>query len=156
MASALDNDNSPEPAELIETMEEMTMLQNTVQRRISMLVYEDLGKAHDYLVQVFQLGAGRIERDGDGVAVHAEVDAGDGVIWLHRVSPRFKLASPRKIGSVTGWVAVMVDDVDAHYRHAKESGATIEYPPQDMPYGVREYGARDLEGHLWNFMTPID
>jgi hypothetical protein len=25
-----------------------------------------------------------------------------------------------------------------------------------MPYGVREYGARDHEGGLWSFMQPIE
>lgn len=28
-------------------------------------------------------------------------------------------------------------------------------PPVDQPYGVREYGARDLEGHLWFFHGPL-
>ena len=35
------------------------------------------------------------------------------------------------------------------------AGATIVYPPRDMAYGFREYGARDLEGGLWSFMTPL-
>jgi uncharacterized glyoxalase superfamily protein PhnB len=26
------------------------------------------------------------------------------------------------------------------------------YGPADMPYGVREYAARDSEGGLWSFM----
>ena len=37
-----------------------------------------------------------------------------------------------------------------------ESGATVVYPPRDMEYGVREYGARDLEDGLWSFMTPLN
>lgn len=24
-----------------------------------------------------------------------------------------------------------------------------------MPYGVREYGARDHEGHPWSFQSPL-
>jgi uncharacterized glyoxalase superfamily protein PhnB len=53
-------------------------------------------------------------------------------------------------------VAVMVDDVDAHFRHACEHGATIDYEPVDQPYGYREYSARDGEGALWSFMKPLD
>ena len=52
-------------------------------------------------------------------------------------------------------MAVMVDDVDRHHDRALAAGATVVYPPRDMDYGVREYGARDLEGGLWSFMTPL-
>jgi hypothetical protein len=30
------------------------------------------------------------------------------------------------------------------------------YGPVDQPYGYREYGARDREGHLWSFMKAVD
>ena len=49
----------------------------------------------------------------------------------------------------------MVDDVDTHHEKALAAGATVVYPPREMPYGVREYAARDLEGGLWSFMTPL-
>lgn len=88
--------------------------------------------------------------------MHGEVQAGDGVIWLHQVSPRFGLASPKSLGAATGTTAVMVEDVDAHHRHAVAEGAEIIYPPTDMPYGYREYSARDPEGGLWSFMKPLD
>jgi MerR family transcriptional regulator, thiopeptide resistance regulator len=26
--------------------------------------------------------------------------------------------------------------------------------PVDQPYGVGEYGGRDLDGHLWHFPSP--
>ena len=50
----------------------------------------------------------------------------------------------------------MVDDVDAHFRHASEQGGPIECEPVDQPYGYREYSARDSEGGLWSFMKPLD
>jgi uncharacterized glyoxalase superfamily protein PhnB len=59
-------------------------------------------------------------------------------------------------GAATASVAVMVDDVDAHFRHASEHGATLDYEPVDQPYGYREYSARDSEGGLWSFMKPLD
>jgi MerR family transcriptional regulator, thiopeptide resistance regulator len=58
-------------------------------------------------------------------------------------------------GVETAGLSVVVDDVDAHYRRAKELGAEIRYEPQDMPYGVREYALRDLEQRLWAVMTPL-
>jgi uncharacterized glyoxalase superfamily protein PhnB len=134
----------------------MTMLETTVQRRISILVYRDLEAAYEYLERVFGLGPGQLTRDGDGHVVHGELQAGDGVVWLHPESPQFGLASPRTVGAATATMAVMVDDVDAHFRHAQAEGAVIDYEPVDQPYGYREYSARDSEGGLWSFMKSLD
>src|SRR6266540_2361574 len=141
--------------ELLTLLEEMTMLDTTAQRRITLLVYADIAAAHDWLVRVFGLGPGRVDRDKEGRAVHGELYAGDGVIWMHREEKASALASPRSVGAATASVAVMVDDVDAHYRHATSEGATIVYEPVDQPYGYRVYSAHDLEGHLWSFMKPF-
>ncbi len=54
-----------------------------------------------------------------------------------------------------GGLAVLVDDVDAHCEHARAAGAVIDHRPQDQPYGRREYGARDPEGHRWWFGTKV-
>lgn len=88
--------------------------------------------------------------------MHGELHAGDGVIWMHQEEETSGLASPRSVGAATATVAVMVDDVDAHYRHAISEGATIVYEPVDQPYGYRVYSAHDLEGHLWSFMKPLE
>jgi uncharacterized glyoxalase superfamily protein PhnB len=142
--------------DLLPLLEEMVMLDPTVQRRISVLVYADLDAAFEYLVRVFRLGPGRLTRDGQGRAVHGELQAGDGVVWLHPEQQELGLASPRTLGAATASVAVMVDDVDAHFRHAARQGAPIDYEPMDQPYGYREYGARDCDGGLWAFMKPLD
>lgn len=142
--------------DILTVLEAMAMLDTTVQRRISYLVYTDIEAAHAYLIHVFGLGPGQLARDDDGRAVHGELEAGDGVIWLHPESADHGLASPQSLGSATAGVAVMVDDVDAHYRHACDQGAAIDYEPVDQPYGYREYSARDLEGGLWSFMQPLD
>jgi uncharacterized glyoxalase superfamily protein PhnB len=52
-------------------------------------------------------------------------------------------------------LVVHVDDVDAHYQRARSAGARIDSEPVDQPYGQREYGARDLEGHRWWFAAPV-
>ena len=136
-------------------MEDLTMLETAVQRRIAILVYGDIQGVHAWLVRVFGLGAGRPAYDDTGRCIHGEVHAGDGAIWLHQVSPRFGLNSPRALGAATGTTVVMVDDVDAHHQHAAAQGAEDLYEPTDMPYGYREYSARDLEDGLWSFMKPL-
>ena len=142
--------------ELLGVLAEMTSLEASVQRRISILVYADLEAAFDFLVRVFALGPGELMRDESSNVVHGELQVGDGVVWLHRESEPFALSSPRSAGVATATMAVIVEDVDAHYRHASELGAHIEYPPVDQPYGYREYSARDSEGGLWSFMKPLD
>jgi MerR family transcriptional regulator, thiopeptide resistance regulator len=154
--ATIEESEAPRTEELLAALEEMTSLDPTVQRRISILVYADLPAAFDYLVRVFGLGPGELTRDEQGNAVHGELQAGDGVVWLHPEQAEFGLASPRTLGAVTASVAVMVDDVDAHHRHAVAEGARVDYEPMDQPYGYREYGARDCEGGLWAFMKPID
>ena len=150
--------DSPEAAtgDLLNVLEDMTMLDTTINRRISILVYADIEAAHDELIRVFGLGPGEIMRGPDGTAVHAEIHAGDGEFWLHTESDEFGLKSPASLGGASSTMAVMVDDVDEHHRHAVSEGASIRYEPVDQPYGYREYGAVDGEGHLWSFMKPLD
>jgi len=157
LIDALETDARAEDAagDLLDVMEDMTMLQTNIDRRISILVYADIEAAHDYLIRVFGLGPGEIVRDTDGNVVHAEIEAGDGTFWLHMEAPEFDLASPKTLGAATGTMAVMVGDVDAHHAHAVSEGATIRYEPVDQSYGYREYSAVDPEGHLWSFMKPL-
>lgn len=155
VAAAADPGNEPIGSDLLEVLEEMTMLDTIVQRRISTLVYEDLEAAHDYLIRVFGLGPGELTRDGDGNVVHGEIEAGDGLLWLHPEAAHLGLQSPKTLGGSTATMVIMVDDVDAHYRHAVSEGAKIRYEPVDQPYGYREYGAHDLEGGLWSFMKAL-
>lgn len=126
-----------------------------LKQRISVLIYRDLERAHDHLVDVFGLAPGEITRTPDGTVVHAEVYGGDGVIWLHPETDEYGLASPATLGRATATMAVMVDDVDAHHESVVAEGGDIVYPPVDQPYGYREYSARDCEGTLWSFMTPL-
>jgi MerR family transcriptional regulator, thiopeptide resistance regulator len=145
----------PGTDDLLAFLEEATMLDAAPQRRIGILVYSDLEAAFNHLVEVFGLGPGELTRTSEGNAGHAELEAGDGVLWLHPESPEFGLASPKRAGVSTAMIAVMVDDVDAHFRHASSRGADIVFEPVDQPYGYREYGARDNEGGLWSFMKPL-
>ena len=51
--------------------------------------------------------------------------------------------------------AVAVADADAHHSRSVAAGAEIVEAPVDQPYGVRDYGARDPEGQLWYFHSPL-
>lgn len=141
--------------QLLEVLQEMTAFDSPVRQRVSILVYQDLEAGFEFLQAVFGLGPGSIERDGEGNPVHASLEAGDGVVWLHPETSEFGLKSPKTLGASTATMAIMVDDVDQHHAYAAERGADIVYPPVDQPYGYREYSARDHEGGLWSFMKPL-
>jgi MerR family transcriptional regulator, thiopeptide resistance regulator len=146
---------SPSDEELLEILLEMTEIDHGLAQRLTLLVYDDIEAVHDHLVAVFGFGPGTITRDESGRVVHGELHVGDGVVWMHPPSADYNLVSPATLGASTHCMAVMVDDVDRHHERSVAAGATVVYPPRDMPYGVREYAARDLEGGLWSFMTPI-
>ncbi len=142
-------------ADIINVLEDMTNMETTINRPIATLVYRDISAAFDHLTRIFGLGPGGLTSDPDGNVVHGEVEAGSGTIWLHPESAEFGLASPAALGSASATMVVIVDDVDAHHAAAVERGATVRYEPTDQPYGYREYGALDSEGHLWSFMKPL-
>lgn len=126
----------------------------SIEQVIPLLVYEDIQAAHDFLVRAFGFEAGGVERNGSGIPVHGEVRAGATTIWLHRATTEHELDSPVRAEASSGLV-VRIDDVDSHCAQALAAGARIDSEPRDMPYGQREYGARDPEGHRWWFFTPL-
>ena len=126
-----------------------------IERIIPILVYEDIAAGHDFLVEAFGFTSGGVHRDAEGKPIHAEVRAGDVVIWLHRVAAELNLVSPRSMSAASSGLVVQVKDVDGHYERARAHGAHLESEPQDMPYGQREYGVRDVEGHRWWFSAPL-
>jgi uncharacterized glyoxalase superfamily protein PhnB len=90
-----------------------------------------------------------------GLLVYREVRAGGQVIGLHPAAARI-YRSPRALGAVTGMTVVAVDDADAHYARSVEAGAEIAEELVDRSYGIREYGARDPQGQIWYFQSPLD
>lgn len=149
------SNGSPSDEELLDTLQDLARIDHGLVQRLTLLVYRDIEAVHDHLVAVFGFGPGTITRNESGQVVHGEMHVGDGVIWMHPPSDEYHLASPASLGGSTHCMAVMVDDVDTHHEKALAAGATVVYPPREMPYGVREYAARDLEGGLWSFMTPL-
>jgi uncharacterized glyoxalase superfamily protein PhnB len=121
---------------------------------IPVLACSDIAAEHDFLVDVFGFTSAGLARAPDGKVVHGEVRAGEHRIWLHLTSEAARLATPAALGGAGGGMVVHVDDVDAHFARVKAAGAEILREPEDEPYGQREYGVRDPDGHSWWFATP--
>ena len=146
-------------------MPEATRTRPTI---VPMIAYKDTAAALDWLTRAF----GFRERDDsrytepDGPISHAEMELDGGVIMLASPTPDYQ--SPKHHAEVCEharkWSAVpyiidglhvQVDDVDAHFRQARDAGADVLSEPEDQPYGERVYRAADLEGHRWMFAQSL-
>lgn len=58
-------------------------------------------------------------------------------------------------GSVGIWISFEVEDVDAEYERLKAAGVVAEEPPQDRPWGERQFLVRDPNGFAVNFAKSI-
>lgn len=145
-------DNTQAPAAVIRAMQKLAGTPFAVRHALALLPYPDLEQAQRRLVKMFGFEAGGIDRHAHGVAVHSSVLAGAGFVHLHPVM--HDVAPPGPGGIASAIIVAAVSDVDAHAAHAQAHGARITYGLDDMPYGLREYGARDHAGHPWSFQSP--
>ena len=54
----------------------------------------------------------------------------------------------------TGTIYFFLPDVDAYYESVKER-AIVRWPPEDMPYGIREFGIKDCNEYTLAFAKQI-
>ena len=118
---------------------------------VPILVYEDVGQAIEWLCRAFGFTE-RLRAERDGVIGHAQLSVRESAIMLGRQGGPFR--APHS-DTVSAYVHVTVDDVNAHYEHAMRNGAQVMQSPHDMPFGVRQYTAIDPGGHRWTFSQNI-
>ena len=119
----------------------------------------------DWLCQAYGFEL-RLKVEGDGGQIeHSELCFGEAVIMLSRECPvddRFVIPglSPLTAGANTQNLMIYVDDVEAHFAHARSHGAVIVNQPQTHDYGDdywsdRSYGTLDPEQHHWWFSERL-
>ena len=135
----------------------------SAQRVIPMLSYKDVGRAVEWVAEALGFSETGRWADPVGTVTHANMELDGGVLMLGRPDPTYQ--SPKHHAElceharkwletpfVVDGVLVYVDDIKAHYEHAKAAGATILTQLEDNPgAGQRQYRAEDLEGHRWMF-----
>ncbi|MBE3000724.1 VOC family protein [Nocardiopsis sp. HNM0947] len=122
---------------------------------IPYLLYDDPARIRDFLSEALGFTEVATHRSPDGEVGNIQLRMADQFVMLSRAQPSMGMAGPGALPAVHAGVMVYVDDVDAHFEHARSAGATIWYEPQDMPYGQREYGVRDPENGFWCFGTLL-
>lgn len=117
------------------------------------IVYQDVAAALAWLTTAFGFAEHYRYGGSDGPVQGAQMHLGDAWIMLERA--REGRASPAQHGHGTQSLTVFVDDVDAHFDHAKSAGAKIVEDLNETVYGERQYGVEDLEGHHWLFARHV-
>ena len=129
-----------------------------------MISYEDAGVAADWLARAFGFEETLRYTENSGKVSHVEFRLGDGAVMLGSPPGYLNPLHLRETEAGRAWnetafvidgVHVYVEDVDAHFAHAREAGATILSELEDQPFGDRQYRAEDLEGHRWMFATHV-
>jgi len=118
---------------------------------VPILVYEDVGKALEFLTRAFGFKE-RLRAEYGGSITHAQMDIGDGSIIIGKQGGPFKAPAG---DTVSQYAHINVENVDQHVAKAKAAGAVILKEPQEMPFGVRQYTAKDIGGHWWTFSQNI-
>jgi PhnB protein len=117
------------------------------------LLYRDCDAAIEFLTTTLGFTEKLRMAGQDGTTNHAELELAGGVVMLGNPGADYK--SPNELGGRTQTTYIYVDDVDAHYAHAKSAGAHIERELETQFYGDRTYGLHDPEGHSWSFATHV-
>jgi uncharacterized glyoxalase superfamily protein PhnB len=129
-----------------------------------MISYEDAGAAADWLVRVFGFRETMRYAEESGKVSHVELEIGNGSVMLGSPPGYVNPLRIRDTEAGAAWndtpfvidgVHVYVEDVDAHFAHARDAGATILSELEDEPFGDRQYRAEDVEGHRWMFATHV-
>jgi uncharacterized glyoxalase superfamily protein PhnB len=125
------------------------------QRIFPMLAYDDAPAAIDFLCSAFGFRERFRMKTPDGGIGHAEVELHGNVVMVGTTWKAGGLASPQDLPALPSQLFCTVDDVDAHFSHARDAGAVVIAEPENQSYGFRSYRAIDCEGHRWLFASPL-
>lgn len=76
-------------------------------------------------------------------------------IALSRGALRLHLSEHEGGGTRSADLFIAVGDVDRTYAALLERGLEADGPPADRPYGVRDFGLQDPDGHHLVLGTPL-
>lgn len=119
------------------------------------LYYRDVAAAVAWLCRAFGMRTRLVMPGPAGSVMHAELELGGGLVMMGPASEAQGTRSPSELPAVNQGLYVYVDDVDAHFAHARAVGAKVLSEPVDMFWGDRFYSVMDCEGHRWSFAQHV-
>jgi len=110
------------------------------------VIYKNLPEAIAWLVRT--LGFVEHYRYGDPLS-GAQVHLGNAFVMLNQARGEYR--NPAELGFRTQSLTLFVEDVEAHYEHARAAGANLVEDLHETVYGELQYAVVDPEGHHWLF-----
>ena len=121
------------------------------------LIAKDAAGAIDFYKKAF--GAVELSRmaDPSGTVRHAEIKIGDSLIMITDENPDYpEWKGPLSRGGTPVHLYLYVEDVDAVFAQAIETGAKELMPLKDQFYGDRSGAITDPYGHIWYIATHVE
>ncbi|HVL99489.1 MAG TPA: VOC family protein [Egibacteraceae bacterium] len=116
--------------------------------------YDDVRQAVQFLVAAFGFERHAQYEDADGELVHVELTLG-GAMVMPAIAGQGEygqlMSTVADAGKPTCGFYVVIQDVAAHHRRAREAGAQIITDPRRRDHGGEEYTCRDPGDHVWTF-----
>ena len=112
------------------------------------LIVSDVGKTMNFLKEIFNAEEGERMSLPDGTINHGSVKIGDSLIMMGKGSDNYP---PQP-----AMLYIYVNNTDAVYKRALESGATSVMEPADQFYGDRNASVKDSDGISWWIATHIE
>jgi PhnB protein len=88
------------------------------------------------------------------IVVEMEIDGAPFVV-VDENPAAFNL-SPQSLNGTSVRISLLVNDPDAVFERALDSGAKELFPMGDQPYGLRQGRVEDPFGHHWMVSKPLD
>jgi PhnB protein len=117
------------------------------------LVCDGAAAAIDFYQRAFGAIGGGQMKGPDGRIMHAQIRIGDSTVMLVDENRAYGMLGPKAIGGSPVTIHLYVDDVDAVFKQAVDTGATAKMPPADMFWGDRYGVLEDPFGHSWSIAT---
>lgn len=124
---------------------------------IPTLRYKDAVKAIEFLCSTFGFKKHLIHQQDDGIVLHAQLLFKNSMIMLgsEKEDDFGKLvatpASNQNMNTMSPYLILDEEEIDAHYELVKQSGADIVNDLKEEDFGGKSYSCKDPEGYLWNF-----
>ena len=117
-----------------------------------MLAVRDVRRAAEFYKNAFGFTVRGIMDSPQG-AIHAELRCRDTTLMLSPESREQHNFSASTIGNTPATLYLLVEDVDAVFKHAVAAGAQVSMPVMDMFWGDRCGQLRDPDGNKWMIAT---
>lgn len=118
---------------------------------IPTLRYRDAAKAIQWLTEAFGFTQTLVVHGADDTIAHAQLSHGTGMIMLGSETDGGDGRLVLEQGPSS--IYVIVDDIEEHYRKARETGVEVIRELEEESYGGYGFTVRDFEQNIWSLGT---